>query len=190
MDDRADFVDGGGVPGPPLALGYLIKRFQVGLRAIKDDHLRAFGITATQYGVLSVLSRVEGVSTAELARYFRVTPQAMSQQLAGLERRGLVARQADPRHQKIMRLRLTAAGRQLQRASEAVVSQAEDEVLRALSTEERRTLLTTLWKVCETMGMLDQPAGAPASDPPAQATAQPPTASAPERSAGDLRPLR
>lgn len=172
MDDRADFVDGGDVPDPPLALGYLIKRFQLGLRAIKDDHLRAFGITATQYGVLSVLSRIDRVSTAELARYFRVTPQAMSQQLAGLERRGLVTRQADPRHQKIMRLSLTAAGRRLQRASDTVVTQAEDEVLRTLSTEERRELLTMLWKVCEAMGVLDQPAGAPQPDPPSHAVAR------------------
>lgn len=161
MDDDFDLVPGGEVSDPPLALGYVLKRFELGLRTRKDEHLRAFGITSNQYATLTVLARIDGVSTADMARYFRVTPQAMSQLLAGLERRGLVRRRPDPRHQKIMRLSLTAAGRRVQQACEVVVTQAEDTLLEALSAEERRTLLTLLWKCCDVLGVLDRPTGWP-----------------------------
>jgi DNA-binding MarR family transcriptional regulator len=161
MTNKADFASGAEVPDPPLALGQLIWRFEVGVRTGKEEHLRAFRITAGQYAVLTVLARTDGVSTADMARYFRVTPQAMSQLLAGLERRGLVTRRPDPQHRKIMRLSLTAAGRRLQRSCEAVTTQAEDAILQALSPEERRTLLTLLWKACDALGVMDRPTGWP-----------------------------
>ncbi|MQA11328.1 MAG: MarR family transcriptional regulator [Pseudonocardiaceae bacterium] len=140
---------------PRGRLGFLLKRFEVGLRLRLDERLRELGLTTNQYATLATLSRVDGMSTAELARYFRVSPQAMSQLVTALERRGMVTRRADEQHHKIMRLSLTPLGKRRQLEADAAVTEIEDGLVENLSAPERNVLFSTLEKCCETLDMLD-----------------------------------
>lgn len=95
-------------------IGYLLRQTSGTLRGAMDAILRPLGLTAVQYGVLSVLARDPGCSGADLARAITTTPQAMNGVLATLEREHLVERRPHPTHGRILRVTLTSEG---QRAS-------------------------------------------------------------------------
>jgi DNA-binding MarR family transcriptional regulator len=61
---------------------------------------------------LARLNRGGPAASAELARLEQITPQAMGTTLAGLERRGLIERSADPHDGRRIIVSLTDAGRE------------------------------------------------------------------------------
>jgi DNA-binding MarR family transcriptional regulator len=111
------------VPIAALAqeLGYAIKRAQHALRIAMDRDLRPIGLTTPQYSVLSAIAADPGASNAHLARLAFVTPQSMQEMLANLERAGLISREADPNHGRILRNELTDPGHKLLKRAHAVL---------------------------------------------------------------------
>lgn len=94
-------------------VGYLVYRVERRLRARLDDAVKAHGVTTTEYVVLSVLRDRDGLSSAQLARWAFVTPQAMNLVISALERRRLVRRRPDPRHKRSLRASVTRRGLQV-----------------------------------------------------------------------------
>lgn len=89
-------------------------RLRVGIGALKRrtrETLSDGDLTAPQLTALSRLDRFGPATTAELARREQITPQAMGATIAGLERRGLVARRPDSVDGRRSILSLTAQGR-------------------------------------------------------------------------------
>src|ERR1041384_3848252 len=82
-------------------VSYLVKWVERGLRLRLDAALHELGVSAHEYTALSVLARRDGLSSAQLARRTLVTAQAMNQLVIGLEKRGFIARKADPEHNKM-----------------------------------------------------------------------------------------
>ena len=95
--------------GPRLT--YLVKRLEMAERARMEEVLVARGVTLHQYTALSLLERRDGLSSAQLARRHFVTPQAMNQLVASLERDGLIHRAPDAANRRILRASLTDPGR-------------------------------------------------------------------------------
>ena len=69
-------------------LSYLVKQVELAIRADMDAHAREHGLTALQYTALTVLQRQPGMSGAQLSRRSFVSPQAGSEMVAHLERKG------------------------------------------------------------------------------------------------------
>src|SRR3712207_1008086 len=84
-----------GPGGRGQRLTYLIKRLEMAERARMEEVLRPLGVTLHQYTALSILERREGLSSAQLARRTYVTPQAMHQLVASMERDRLIERRPD-----------------------------------------------------------------------------------------------
>jgi DNA-binding MarR family transcriptional regulator len=97
-------------PASRARVGYLVYRVERRLRARLDEAVRAHGVTTTEYVTLSVLRQRDGMSSAELARWAFVTPQAMNLVVSALEKRGLVRRRPDPAHGRVLRTSVTARG--------------------------------------------------------------------------------
>jgi len=125
-------------------LGYELKRAQRGLRLAMDQQLAGLGLTTPQYAALAVLEDAPGISSAELARRCFVTPQTMNALVAGLERRGLLGRQAHPVHGRILETTLTGEGAGLLRRADERVRAIEACMASSLSAKERRQLLELL----------------------------------------------
>lgn len=121
-------------------LGYLVYRVERLLRMRLDDAVRVHGVTTTEYLTLSVLRRHDGLSSAQLARWASVTPQAMNLVVSALERRRLVRRRVDPANRRILRTSLTAKGRAALTACEASADAIEADMVRALSADEAAML--------------------------------------------------
>ncbi|NJQ01710.1 MarR family winged helix-turn-helix transcriptional regulator [Streptomyces zingiberis] len=123
--------------GPTPLLLYAVKQVELAVRARLDEVLRPAGITVPQYTALSVLARRDGLTNAELARSSFVTPQATGDLVTALERRGLVARRADPAHGRRLLIRLTERGRDLMAGVDAEVRALEELMTGDLSARER-----------------------------------------------------
>jgi DNA-binding MarR family transcriptional regulator len=121
-------------------IGYLLRQASSTLRGALDATLRAHGLTAPQYAVLSVLARDPGSSGAELARACTTTPQAMTGVLATLEREGLIERRPHPTHGRILQVTLTAEGEQRLEAANPAVRDLEAAIERDFTDDEIATV--------------------------------------------------
>ena len=122
-------------PGPSLA--YVIGRVDQGVRREMRRRLEPFGLSVPEYTALSILDAVPGLSNAQLARRSLITPPAMLEVLASLERRGLAERHNDPTHARIRRAELTDEGTRTLRASSREVDRLSDELLDAVPADDR-----------------------------------------------------
>ncbi|MGD0196970.1 MAG: MarR family transcriptional regulator [Solirubrobacteraceae bacterium] len=121
-------------------VGYLLYRVERRLRRRLDAMLRAHGITTTEYVALSVLRAHEGMSSADLARWTFVTPQAMSLVIGTLERRGLISRSPDERHRRVLKSAVTARGARLLERCDEAMDTIEGDMLDELDAGAREEL--------------------------------------------------
>jgi DNA-binding MarR family transcriptional regulator len=125
-------------------LTYLVKRLEMAERAHMEDMLRPLGVTLHQYTALSILEYREGLSSAQLARRHFVSPQAMNQMIAVMERDELIERRADPANRKILRAWLTDRGKQVLHSCHQLVDELEKRMLAALTPEQASTFRLAL----------------------------------------------
>jgi len=125
-------------------LGYALKRAQHALRTRMDESLRHLGLSAPRYAVLTAVEIEPGLSNARLARAAFVTPQTMQGILANLERDGLLIREADPAHGRILRSRLTAHGREVLAQAHRIADEVEGVMVESVGAGEAARLAATL----------------------------------------------
>ncbi len=122
---------------PTQRITYLVKRLEMAERATMEEALRPLGVTLHQYTALSILERREGLSSAQLARRHFVTPQAMNQMIAAMERDDLIERRPDPANRRILRAWLTEHGKHVLYSGHRVVDQLEGHMLAALTAAQQ-----------------------------------------------------
>jgi DNA-binding MarR family transcriptional regulator len=114
------------------------------MRTRLDQATRAHGVTTTEYVALSVLRDRDGMSSAELARWAFVTPQAMNAVVAKLEQRRLVRRRRDPQHGRVLRASVTTKGLEVLDRCDRSMDAIESDMLRDVSPEAADVLGHTL----------------------------------------------
>src|SRR5262245_24385914 len=124
----------------PATVGYSLRKAQHILRVKVDERLRKLALTAPQYAALAVLSEEPGLSGAALARRCFVTPQTMTGIISNLSGAGLVVREPDPEHGRILKTRLTARGSSLLREAHRAVELVEARMVAELDVAEREAL--------------------------------------------------
>jgi DNA-binding MarR family transcriptional regulator len=128
---------------------YLVRRLQLLEREVIENALRPIGLTAGQYTALSMLGRRDGLSSAQLARRFGVAPQSMTDIIKALEDKRLISRHEAESNQRILRIKLTGAGRKCVDICEALVDRAEGQLFAALDRAELTILRQLLGKLVE-----------------------------------------
>lgn len=126
---------------------YLVKRAETAGRVGLEASLHELQVTPGQYTTLALLASQRDQSSADLARKAGVTPQSMSETIAGLERKGLIARTENPEHRRIMRLSLTDEGRALLHRCDLLVDGLEARLLDGLSEDQITTLREALTRM-------------------------------------------
>ena len=125
-------------PQPEANLGYLFRLAHQRFRARLDSELDGLGLSAQEYGILSVFGTRPELSTSELARISQVTRQTMHTSVLSLEAAGLVERRA--RNQRVVLVRLTNQGRTCLETATRRVRVVEHAALADLSREDERTI--------------------------------------------------
>src|ERR1700730_1147124 len=107
-------------------LSYLVRQAQLATYQQLDQALRAFGLTPAQYTALAILSRRgESLSSAELARRLRLTPQSANAVVGTLDPQQLVRRSEEGENRGARALQLTPKGRALRARCDAEVVRFE-----------------------------------------------------------------
>ena len=132
-----------------FSLAYVIGRVDHGIRREMRRRLTDYGLSVQQYTALSVLRSRPGLSNAQLARRSLVTPQSMIEILSKLERRGLVRRDVDPSHGRILRTELTPAGRELLTEVEPAMASMQAQILSDVSEPDRAILLAGMLRAMD-----------------------------------------
>jgi DNA-binding MarR family transcriptional regulator len=104
------------------------------------DLLEELGLYRGQPRLLHALWEREGRTHSELAERLHVQPATITKMLQRMQEAGFVQRRRDTEDQRVSRVYLTAAGREIQERVREVWRQLEDEAL-AEFTPEDRTLL-------------------------------------------------
>ena len=125
-------------PQPEANLGYLFRLAHQRFRARLDSELEGLGLSAQDYGILSVFETRPELSTSELARTSQVTRQTMHTSVLSLEAAGLVERSA--KNQRVVLVRPTTRGRTCLEAATRRVRAVEHAALTDLSREDERTI--------------------------------------------------
>jgi DNA-binding MarR family transcriptional regulator len=133
-------------------VSYVVARLDRALRREIDEAVRPHDLTLARYTALSVIARRDGLSNAQLARRSYITPQSMSQVITALERDGLIVRQPDRSHRRILRVKLTAKGRRVLTACNRAVDALEQEMLAEVPPEERDALIAHLTSCVRRLG--------------------------------------
>ncbi len=126
------------LPQPDAALGYLFRLAHQRFRALLDSELENLGLSAREYGILSLFETRPELSTSELARISQVTRQTMHTSILSLEAARLVERSA--RNQRVVLVRPTARGRRCLETATRRVRMVEHAALAGLNREDQRTI--------------------------------------------------
>jgi DNA-binding MarR family transcriptional regulator len=133
------------LPRPDASLGYLFRVAHQRFRALLDSELEHLGLSAQEYGILSVFETRPELSTSELARISQVTRQTMHTSVLSLEAAGLVERSA--RNQRVVLVRPTKRGRACLETATRRVRAAEHAALANLSRQDERIVRAWLASV-------------------------------------------
>ncbi len=135
----------------PIArrFGGALKLAQHALRTRLDEALRPIGLTTPQCAVLSALEQEPGLSNAALARAAFVTPQTMQSILANMERNGLLTRESDPDHGRILRSIITVRGSKTLLQAHTAILDVEAVVISAVGEREAERLTSVLTRCAE-----------------------------------------
>lgn len=130
------------VEGPRFsyAVGNLDRSLRRSLVAI----LRPFELTVAEYTALSLISRRDGYSNAELARRSFVSPQAMHEMIISLENRELLERASSESHRSMRHTHLTQRGRDLLEQCNVAVDEMEEVMLAGVSPRHRAEMIAIL----------------------------------------------
>ena len=123
------------------AVGYVLKRATVALRAAMDTALRKHDLTVSQYSCLEQLAHQPGLTNTKLARGTFVSRQAMHQLLATLKSTDLVQGDGGGRHE---RFTLTDNGAQRLLGASTAVAAVQERMLASFDPEQRRRLYADL----------------------------------------------
>ena len=126
------------VPQPDANFGYLFRLAHQGFRTLLERELDSLGMSAQEYGILSIFESRPELSISELARIAHVTRQTMHTSILSLEAAGLIQRRAT--NQRVVLVRPTQRGRNRLRAATRRVRAAERAVLADLTGEEEQTV--------------------------------------------------
>ena len=125
-------------------LGYFVRRLQVWIFHDFVRTLAAHDIRPAQFSVLVVIEANPGLSQADLADTLGIERARLVRLLDGLEKRGLMRREASPVDRRSHALFLTEAGEKALGPVKALAAEHEANLTERLGREKHDALLEAL----------------------------------------------
>ncbi|HXN44233.1 MAG TPA: MarR family transcriptional regulator [Xanthobacteraceae bacterium] len=136
----------------PASFGCTCLRLRKAARRITqiyDGYVEPFGLTITQFGLLTHLRVLDGISVGALAEKLVMDPTTLTRNLRPLEREGLVAMAPDPDDRRSRSLRLTEQGREVLWAARPAWARAQRHVEAVLGSADAAVLNGALDRMLE-----------------------------------------
>lgn len=129
------------------SLAFLLHDINRLMNRYYDRRVRTFGITRTQWTLLTYLSRYEGVSQTKLAEYMDLAPMTLTRQIDKLEEDGLLDRKQSSSDRRTNLIYLTPKSQELMEKMHEIAREAKESALLAFPKEERIQLKQLLGKM-------------------------------------------
>lgn len=114
------------------------------LRGASMESLARWDVTPSQARALRELSQHGGMRMSELSTHLRIAPRSATEVVDGLEAKGLVGRQPDPRDRRATVVALTDQGAEVSAAIRASRGSEAERVFDRLSAADRAHLTRIL----------------------------------------------
>jgi DNA-binding MarR family transcriptional regulator len=108
------------------------------------EHDKQYIVTPPQWGVLALLDDTDGLTIGTISQRRRVDAPTITGIVNRLEQNGLVERRHDREDRRVVKVFLTAEGRDILDCLISTAENFDDIMLRGLSQEDRRDLLVKL----------------------------------------------
>ena len=105
------------------------------------------GVHEVQQYVLRCLWREDGLSPGEVARRLGLATPTVTRAATRMEATGLLRREPHPSDRRLVRLRLTDRGRELEKIIDEQTNQLTERALATLSAAERESLVRALHEI-------------------------------------------
>jgi MarR family transcriptional regulator for hemolysin len=132
-------------------MAFLIHDLARLLKTHVDQQARRYGMTRSQWQVLSRLERCEGLKQGELAEMLDLQPISLTRLVDRLCDNGLIERRADPDDRRAKRLFLTPAARPLMDRLAVLGEEIMGEVLAGIGDADVTLMLEKLGRAKENL---------------------------------------
>jgi DNA-binding MarR family transcriptional regulator len=128
---------------------WLLNQSSIPAQRLIGDALGSIGARRPHYSVLAALEQFGPESQADLGRRCAIDRSDMVAVLNELGEAGYIERRADPADARRYRIVLTASGRRHLRKLEALLADAQEQLLAPLSAAERTQLIRLLTRLVD-----------------------------------------
>lgn len=146
-------------------IGYILKTVYASINRMIDQGVAPLGLTAMQWKPMVLISSRDIDTPAELARAVNVDTGAMTRTLDRLEAKGFLTRHRSQTDRRVVKLALTASGRDVVAGILPAVAHTLNTHLRDFSRPEVDTLISLLRRM-EANGACANPQPEPEHDTP------------------------
>lgn len=129
----------------------LLAQFCQAYRTLSDNLMDEITMHRAQASLLCQLFGQEGATQSEIANQLGVQGATVTNMLQRMEEAGLVTRQRDPDDNRLVRVYLTAAGRDKERAINEQFSKVEAATFAGFSEDDRAVLRALLRRMVNNM---------------------------------------
>ncbi|WP_112248587.1 MarR family winged helix-turn-helix transcriptional regulator [Kribbella monticola] len=136
---------------------FLVRHAWLSMRSAVAAALAEHELSVPQYGTLLILSHQPGCTIAEIGRKVGTARQSANELITGMERAGLIERQANPNDRRSQLVHLTAAGKTRLAAATPAVRAVEEELEADFSPADREAARAWLHRMVNTEVPIDEP---------------------------------
>jgi DNA-binding MarR family transcriptional regulator len=137
-------------------LTFLVRHAWLSMRSALAAALDEHGLSVQQYGTLLCVREDPGLTVAEVGRVVGTTRQSANELITGMERAGLIERQANPNDRRSQLVHLTAAGKTRLAAASPAVRAVEQELEADFSSADRAAARAWLQRMVNTEVPIDE----------------------------------
>lgn len=136
---------------PDESLGHVMKRITLLMQRQVERRLAAHELTAAQWVPLWFVSLGRADTAQALTCVLNTDAGAMTRMLDRLEAKGLLTRERSLDDRRVVRLKLTDAGREVVREIPPVLAEVNNEALEGFTSEEFKVLKSMLHRMLATL---------------------------------------
>lgn len=126
--------------------GFLINQLAHMMQVELEHRLTQYGVTSSQWAVLALLWKKEGLSQVDIQHKLRLEKATVTGLIQRMTRSGLVFKNTDPYDKRIHRIFLTDKGKQLEAFLIPEAMNVNERVLTGFSTEQKEIFLQLIKK--------------------------------------------
>jgi len=138
------------------SVGFLLNRAARSMKRTLEARLASYGITASQYVLLAILAKKDGLSQTQLGNRLSFDNPTVTGVVDRMERDGLVERRRTPRDRRVINIFLTQKARDVLSELQEIADDVNNRALEEYSPKERSHLINMLNSIWRNMNGVPQ----------------------------------